>query len=721
MSPNRISSISSYEKEQVPLTSFVRRDISLVNVARETEKFDNDWQFDIDTLRVNINSSQHNEADEKYFYDDPDEDENNDSTNYDPVCRVVATSDGKIPPSAYASLSHSSKSIVEKLELLFSAQSQKKLRDLTYLDSVRERFTDNESQNQLLLSTLKQSLEDGGYRLMDRRDFDLCSALNAGYLLRLSLLPDLKDFDPTLGQEFYPELFNDYDVVGSKEKDKSLNNKLLFDGRVLIFRRGYSEELTTGRLLLPKLDFFQASLVQRSSASLTRKLGALEQKSEDAISAVFNKLQSTARRWLLQVLNVIQGILLDLVKNSGLLDNKLVSKLVANNEFLSFDFSESEAIENTVDSTTEQSARSTEFRIRGNRIFKLARYGVGEGYSAFNLIANSLDISNALDPFSLCEIGNDDAASVEVDMYEGIDSGKLVCQYDEIYGSASNGTTTVRLLERVSIANTVDFFSKNGRRDLVKNFFKESTLKEPAYEEVVVIWRPLTKPIEKKLSRFATPPEWIYDAAKVFDMERRLPMRYKNDQQEDVLEDTAPPLEIRCFGDVPMANIQAVLPKTKLVFRPADAFVFDAVSLISFVALGASLKFDNPRLDLIALVSLSLFALRTFFRYSNKYARYDLLVNKFLTKKLTHRGAGALEHIVSQSNLQRALKLGLARDWLHENELLTGSDRVKLLTNVDRIDVDVQSAVNDLDSLGLLDDRSSQEPIQKMWNDILFQ
>jgi len=65
-------------------------------------------------------------------------------------------------------------------------------------------------------------------------------------------------------------------------------------------------------------------------------------------------------------------------------------------------------------------------------------------------------------------------------MYDGMDSGKITCQYDDTLFSmqtatagaaqledlpaleTSIGPSAVRLLERVSIQNTVDFFSKKG-------------------------------------------------------------------------------------------------------------------------------------------------------------------------------------------------------------------------------------------------------------------
>ena len=107
----------------------------------------------------------------------------------------------------------------------------------------------------------------------------------------------------------------------------------------------------------------------------------------------------------------------------------------------------------------------------------------------------------------------------------------------------------------------------------------------------------------------------MYEAAKIFDMEDRMPLlKNTTKDAEDEMEEQ---LEIRAFNDVPMANILAVLPKNKLIFRPADAFVFDFVSLATFLATAGSLKFDSPKLDLLALVSITLFAVRTVSSYKN--------------------------------------------------------------------------------------------------------
>ncbi|KAL7450464.1 hypothetical protein ACHAWC_002377, partial [Mediolabrus comicus] len=361
--------------------------------------------------------------------------------------------------------------------------------------------------------------------------------------------------------------------------------------------------------------------------------------------------------------------------------------------------------------TTSSSATTT--TARGNRIFKLNRYDVG----------SSFDISDAtISSFIMCE-GNE-TTSVERDIYDAIDAGMI--DSASIYKKSA-----VRLLERISIDNTVDFLSKKGRRTLLKNYFKSSTLLEPSYEEVVVIWRPA----KKKLKRIKTPkpPRWLFECVKIFGIEERVPLLKNVTSQHDEDDETMLPLEIKAFNDVPMANILAVLPKNKLIFRPADAFVFDFVSLTTFLATAASFKFDSPKLDLLALVSVVLFAIRTFFRYSNKYARYDLLVNKFLTSKLTHRGQGALNYLAQEANSQKALRAMCVRDWLSRSEerdgvisLTEGEAYIneEAFSGKSRINVDILSGIDDLKALGqltstntLVNDDEAEAEIKRIWDE----
>jgi hypothetical protein len=199
-----------------------------------------------------------------------------------------------------------------------------------------------------------------------------------------------------------------------------------------------------------------------------------------------------------------------------------------------------------------------------------------------------------------------------------------------------------------------------------------------------------------------------------------------------------------------MANLLAVFPKTKLIFRPADAFIFDLVNITTFLAVLSSVKFDSPKLDLIALVSGVLWVLRTFFRYSNKLARYDLLVNKFLTSRISHRNSGAFRYVVAEASTQRGRRASLVHEWLvqyvGEQPIGTVLTRDHILRNgifginknvrskqpiqldlnaalVDLVDLDLISFSNDESEilLEVKDGMKAKESLKKTWNDIIFE
>jgi len=469
------------------------------------------------------------------------------------------------------------------------------------------------------------------------------------------------------------------------------SHDFLYNGHVLIFWRGYGQELTRGRLLLPKIDYLQANIVQKAAGKVRRRLEVVEKKITRTTKAVYDKFEN----WLVSM--VARG--LQLIPSQRVAEWARI-KLV-------------EVAEKTKIRMREESTRKkTERRI------SLQRYGGS---------------TDAVAPFMICEVdyeneqgeataqvnGNSTLASsttssldevVNHDIYEAMNQGQVSCGYD-IKAMGPNGTVTVapmQLLERVSISNLLDF-TPAGTRNLFKTIFVKNELLEPTYQEVIVVWRPL--PPKQKKPIF-TAPKFAYDFADMFDIDGlpELPT------SEDELEEKRPPLEIRAFAGVPMANLPAVLPKTKLVFRPADAFVFDLVSIVSLVLVFGSQRFDNPRLDLLAVVSFSLWVVRTVIRYSNKLARYDLLVKKFLTSKITARNAGALKYVSTEAGSYRATRAALVFTWLTSKRKIVSSacnkrDQLikdglvgvnELIAEDKRVRVDIDAALRDLEELGLI-------------------
>lgn len=676
--------------------------------------------------------------------DDADSDDEQER-NGEQLCRICTSADGEIPMSALPPHILNS-NIRRRLDAIYHATSHQETGSLKYMKSekqssrqqlqsqgmmstgvelpsqdvsaglsdLEEQFDEEEERR--LVSMIRSSLEDGGFELLDQRDLDLCNALNAGYLLRLSIQPDLKGCDPKIAEQFYPERFgtmrkdDDGDAstaiadTSGGESSSTLADEFLFDGRILVFRRGYAEEVTIGRLLLPKLDYLQASIVQRSARIVTGRLARLE-------------------RWVVRKCYEISGSVL--AKTTDVLSKIPLPAIVKSN------WRNATEAKLLVDETTGSNMNDE------TKILKLNRYG-----GSREQFVASPDLSEAINPFLVCETVTGSSNS---SMSDALNTEELSCEYDANYHNRTAGPERpMRLLRRVSISNLVDFFSPQGRREIVRGYFEKAKLVEPTYEEVVVVWRPLPKK-RPKVIKEVEPPKALIEVAEIFGVDDKLPEKLKKKRKAKKKTDSLPSIKIRAFTDVPMANLPAVLPKTKLVFRPADAFVFDTISLFSLAAVLASQRFDNPKFDIIAIVSVSLWIIRTTFRYSNKLARYDLLVNKFLKERISHRGANALKYLSSEaatqkatratllySTLQRWFKEKSDEDPMQRDEILErGAREVNEALCTDRlINVASDSTLTDLESLGAIrfvdgsveevlseDDLSKRLKIR--WSDVL--
>mmetsp|Transcript_27216 Transcript_27216/g.40945 ORF Transcript_27216/g.40945 Transcript_27216/m.40945 type:complete len:929 (+) Transcript_27216:115-2901(+) len=703
--------------------------------------------------------------------------------NPNTVCRIVASADYKIPSLSllkrktqpgqeYEQLEHELLLDIDAItHARIHSQTQKQFQ---YMESIEKEHKNdqsgslsslevsdnpkmyNDEKEEQLSQTLRQSLEDSGFQLLSQRDIELCEALNSEYLLRLSILPDVSELDPCIGREFYPELYGDkFDSNDNdEENDTSIINKgdtrierdlmlakdgstgavfdkskkemtneevdrkeaksstikspnsnsdsgLLYDGRILVYRRGYSQEVTTGRLLLPKFDYLQSSLVQRIASNFARKIFDVEMKITDTIVEFINK--------------IVQSIVDEIPQRLRIFVKKTIQQGQVN------------SVPNDNDTAI---GNDEEDNNKSKMNMKLGRYRSGR-------FVDSTGNGDSLSPFMVCELTDENTDNVDIDkdLYDVLKTG-FACQHD--LNQKGNSVEQVQLLKRISISTLVDFFSVGGRRKLIKSLFAESELVEPTYEEVILIWRPL--PDKTKVKKGIKLPQIMYDVAEIFEVENRLPEKPTSEQRKM-------PLEIRAFDSVPMANLLAVFPRTKLIFRPADAFIFDLINITTFLAVLSSVRFDSTKLDIIAIVSGVLWVLRTFFRYSNKLARYDLLVNKFLTSRISHRNLGALRYVVDEAAMQRARRASLVHEWLvqyvKQQPVGTVLTRDHILRNgvfgineiyqpKQPIQLDLNAALVDLVDLELIsfsDDSSAvllevkvgmnaKKSLKNVWNDI---
>ena len=640
---------------------------------------------------------------------DTDDDDDDDARERrDSKYRIVASSDGKIDSIPESTCDPD---LLERIDIIYNAiahTQSRRLKDSLSYDDYDDTYVFEEHKEEKLVSVLRTSLEDAGFELLTKRDLDLCEALNAGYLLRLSIIPNTADLDPRIGQEFYPELYSKNGTTTTAPTDD--DRSLLYDGRILIFRRGYSSEISRGKLLGAKLDYVQASLVQKSASRVTEILGRFERRLLRRLTKSIRSASANTKEYLAGLVDVLPSFLGDFLKNQwGWKKQRIGSSSTGNLQKL------------------EEKMQQQE-----NIFFKLGRYGGSRVQ-----FVGSPDSSDALTPFLVCKVtdGPEDneiiatersttslgiSEDIDRDIIAGLNNGDYTCQYDE----ESANSIPATLLERITLSNVVDLYSPEGRKRVAKSFMAESELVEPTYEKVIAIWRPLPKKPKRK--RVIAPPKQIYEIAELFDIEEKLPKK-----PDPIVEPDPCKMEIRTFDDVPMANIPAVFPKTRLKLRPADAFLFDLTSVFTLLVVLGSQRYDNPKLDLIALVSVVFWLFRTFVRYSNKLARYDLLVKNFLSSKISHRGSGAVRYIVDEGGSQRALRVALLHAWvldeferdqkaLSRERILSGGfqgmNHMLLLGETPSsssqqrlVDLNVEAALDDLEGLGLVSFNDGEE------------
>jgi hypothetical protein len=151
-------------------------------------------------------------------------------------------------------------------------------------------------------------------------------------------------------------------------------------------------------------------------------------------------------------------------------------------------------------------------------------------------------------------------------------------------------------------------------------FFSRSTLQEPAYEELVLL--------------------------------------YNQSKSEQGIDD-GPGLQLHTYTKIPVPDLKVVFPNKKLSFRLIDTVRLDLASLAGLVAFLVSHKFDDLlsspsafALDVIASVSLLLYVSRVVFGYKQTADRYQLLVNKTLYEKTLASGFGVVHFLLDASEDQ---------------------------------------------------------------------
>lgn len=279
-----------------------------------------------------------------------------------------------------------------------------------------------------------------------------------------------------------PELFSRKTTATTSQRalSKKEQKDLLFNGQVLVFRRGYSQEVTPGRHLLPKLDYFQSSVVQRLVVWFRGRLDGIEESIVLKVTKGYQRVRF-----------IVRSTIKDMIKQVG--NKRMVAFL--RRQLLDY----TAELPDDYDSEDEEGEEGT----KKKRSFMMSRYG-GSKFVA------STNPTDALTPFMIREANDGDvmknpipssgvsifppppptnasASAINQTLSAGQSPSmeKITCQYDEEIACTSTSSSkrnkhppAIQLLERISISNVIDFFSKEGRRGLIKKFYEVSNFKQ---------------------------------------------------------------------------------------------------------------------------------------------------------------------------------------------------------------------------------------------------
>ncbi|CAN6202862.1 unnamed protein product [Urochloa humidicola] len=194
------------------------------------------------------------------------------------------------------------------------------------------------------------------------------------------------------------------------------------------------------------------------------------------------------------------------------------------------------------------------------------------------------------------------------------------------------GHVRPNFLPRITLANIWEPASRdscdNNVWEIVKASFRilfgRSTLQEPAFQELIILYTDETAQSEKK------------------------------DKSEML------PLQLKIYEKIPIPDLPVVFPHKKLSFRILDTIRLDIATVIGLLAYVVNYKFESLAsspsaflLDIVAISALLILVFRVALGYKQTRDRYQLLVNKTLYEKTLASGFGSVYFLLDASEQQQ--------------------------------------------------------------------
>ncbi|XP_042435630.1 uncharacterized protein LOC122021573 isoform X2 [Zingiber officinale] len=416
--------------------------------------------------------------------------------------------------------------------------------------------------------------------------------------------------------------------------------KKTFDSNAIIFKRGYTTERQQGLLIVEKLDYLQSKLL-------------------DSIFSSLSKPMKKIGRWI----------------NEALKDSHEAQSVQIWMEKVKSWLRENYALESTLsfgESTSRDQAKIDQIEDSGLPVWLAAQKAV----SLYEGLLSPIGPRGRLIRRLLAWIGViSSPPEVSIEFENEV--------YPDIY-------LRPNFLPRITLSNlwepatweSCGYNSWKVLKTAAYILFSKSTLQEPAFQELVLLYA-------DKGSR---------------------------NENEDLAEIN--PVQLKIYEKIPIPDLSVIFPHKKLSFRILDTVRLDVASLVGLLAYFINYKFENIAsspsavfLDVIAITALIIYITRVVLGYKQTTDRYQLLVNRTLYEKTLASGFGSVHFLLDASEQQQFKEAILVYSILLHPETYQVSCRKKIRESCEKfiydrfrekIEMPIDKAVETLTRLGLL-------------------
>ncbi|GMH65642.1 hypothetical protein TrLO_g14471 [Triparma laevis f. longispina] len=229
------------------------------------------------------------------------------------------------------------------------------------------------------------------------------------------------------------------------------------------------------------------------------------------------------------------------------------------------------------------------------------------------------------------------------------------------------------------ILEKLEFLQANileGEGKRIKKQFKRTgrkiwrKIRQPTYEEVVVLWCPSPKKPSKR-SFFRRKPS------------------VKKLLRKPKTPTPLPSPQIRIFQNVPLTSLPSTLPSYTLRYKTSDSFRLDIISLLTFFPL--LLKLTSLKYKKTLAILTVIWFIRSFLRYNNIRRVYRLALTQFLERTTLFTDEKSFKYLTEVHDEIRAVYSGIVADWLmkgydlEEDIVERGLEELRGIGVVDRV------------------------------------